>query len=418
VVLVGVVAGIWLAAREPPSPGLPLPEGPSLAVLPLQNLSGKSEDEWFSDGLTETLITDLSRLNGLFVIARNSSFVYKGRPVDIRQVGRELGVRYVLEGSVQRTEERLRLSAQLIEASTGRHLWAERYDRKLDDLFEVQDDLTQQVVTALDVTLLQGEQARTWRKTTRNRRAYELYLQGSVPFLRMTREDNRSARALFQQALDLDPEFAMAMVMLGNTHHLEGISGWSSDYRGENLQAVELTQRAISIDPSLAHAYAFLGNVLLALERHAEAVSAIERALALGPGQADTLALSAWAFSSNGRAEEAVALAEHAFRLNPFPPATYLGALGDSLLFARRIEEALPVQRKCVDQLPDFLWCRIGLTLTYVEAGKLEDARREAAEAMRIHPKLLAADDAYVRSIGDPRERAHAVESLRRAGLR
>ena len=157
---------------------LKLPEGPSIAVLPFQNMSGKPDEEWFSDGMTETLITDLSRLNNLFVIARNSTFTYKGKAVDVRQVGRELGVRYVLEGSVQRTSGRLRVNAQLIDAQTGRHLWAERYDRKLDDVFDIQDDITQRIVTELQVTLLAGEQARAWRKTTRNRQAYELFLKG------------------------------------------------------------------------------------------------------------------------------------------------------------------------------------------------------------------------------------------------
>ena len=425
ILLAGAVFAIWQATRSPSTPdqtgpvaALKLPEGPSIAVLPFSNMSGKPEEEWFSDGMTETLITDLSRLNRLFVIARNSSFTYKGKAVDVRQVGRELGVRYVLEGSVQRTGERLRVNAQLIEASTGRHLWAERYDRKFVDLFEIQDDLTQHIVTALDVTLLEGEQARTWRKATRNRQAYELYLKGREHHARFTREDMAKAQALLQQALGLDPKFTMAMVWLGWTHHVQADSDWSSDPRESASKAVALGRRAVAIDPSLGDAFAMMANVLLTMEKHPEAVEAAERALALSPNQADILALSAWVFAQNGRAQEAVSLVERAFRRNPFPPDWYFGSLGDSLLFAKRIEDALPNQRKCVEHAPDFLWCQLGLAVTYVEAGKLEQATIHAREATRINPKISATDNTYVRSIGNPKDRARIVMELRKAGLK
>ena len=424
-VLMGAFLTIWKGTLSPSAPNQPeqkralqLPEGPSLAVLPFQNMSGKPDEEWFSDGMTETLITDLSRLKNLFVIARNSSFTYKGKSVDVRQVGRELGVRYVLEGSVQRTSERLRINAQLIEASTGRHLWAERYDRKLADLFDIQDDLTQHIVTALDATLLEGEQARTWRKATRNREAYDLYLKGREHHARFTREDMAKAQASLQQALDLDPKFTMPMVWLGWTHYVQGDSGWSPDPKESYRKAVALGRRAVAIDPSLGDAYAMMANVLLTMEKHHEALDAAERALAVSPNQADVFALAAWAFAQNGRANEAVSLMERAFRRNPFPPEWYYGSLGDSLLFAKRIEDALPAQRKCVENSPDFLWCQLGLAVTYVEAGKLEQATVHTKEAMRINPKISAADNTYVRSIGDTNERARIVESLRRAGLR
>ncbi|MGH8581918.1 MAG: adenylate/guanylate cyclase domain-containing protein, partial [Gammaproteobacteria bacterium] len=211
------------------------PQEPSIAVLPFQNMSGNAGEDWFTDGMTETLITDLSRLKNLFVIARNSSFAYKGKQVDVRQVGRELGVRYILEGSVQRTRERLRINAQLVEVQTGRHLWAERYDRRLDDVFDVQDDIAQNIMTELQVSLLAGEQARAWRKTTRNREAYELFLKGKEHHERFTREDVVRAQALLQQALALDPKFAMAMVWLGWTHYIQGDSGWSADSRQSYL---------------------------------------------------------------------------------------------------------------------------------------------------------------------------------------
>ena len=387
-------------------------------MLPFQNMSGKPEEDWFSDGMTETLITDLSRLNNLFVIARNSSFTYKGKPVDVRRVGQELGVRYVLEGSVQRTSERLRVNAQLIDAQTGRHVWAERYDRKPADVFDVQDEITQRIVTELDVKLLQGEQARTWRKTTRNGQAYDLFIRGREHHERFTREDVATAQALFQQALDLDPKFTMAMVWLGWTHYIQGDSGWSPDSGESYLKAVALGRRAIAIDPSLGDAYAGLTNWLSTMEKYPEAIAAAERAIALSPNQADILVLSGFTFLSNGRANEAITLMERALRLNPFPPNWYFGALGDSLLLANRVEEALPAQRKCVELAPDYLWCQLGLTATYAEAGKLEQASAQAKEALRLNPKITAEDNTYVRSIGIPKDRARIAMALRRAGLK
>jgi adenylate cyclase len=381
-------------------------------------MSGKPDDDWFSDGMTETLITDLSRLNHLFVIARNSSFTYKGKPVDVRRVGAELGVRYVLEGSIQRTSDRLRVNAQLVEASAGRHLWAERYDRNVADVFDIQDDITQHIVTELDVKLLQGEQARAWRKTTRNPQAYELYLKGREHHERFTREDMARARALHQQALDLDPKFTMAMIWLGWAHFIEGDSGWSPNSRESYLQAVALGQRAVTIDPTLADGYAALSGWLSTLERYPEAVAAAERAIALSPNQADTLVVSGWTFSENARAGEAIALVERALRLNPIPPDWYFGALGDSFLFANRVDDALAVHRKCVERLPDFIWCQLGLTVDYVETGKLAQATIHAKEAVRINPKITAEDNTYVRSIGNPKERSRVVMALRQAGLK
>lgn len=425
VLLAGGSLAIWTALRTSSNPdptttgqALKLPEEPSIAVLPFSNLGGKPEEDWFSDGMTETLITDLSRLDNLFVIARNSTFTFKGKPVDVRRVGRELGVRYVLEGSVQRTDERLRVNAQLVEANTGRHLWAERYDRKLADLFEIQDDITQQIVTELDVKLLTGEQARTWRKTTRNREAYDLYLRGEAHLQRYTQEDIARAQETQQRALELDPKFTMAMVLLGWTHYHQGDAGWSADSRESYRKAVEIGRRAVAIDPSLGEAHAMLATVLLTLQNHAEAIDAARKALAMTTNQADAVVLASWVLALTGRAEEAVPLVERAIRRNPFTPDWYYGAMGDSLLFANRVEEALPAQRKCAERLSGFLWCQLGLTVTYVESGKLEPASAQAKEAVKINPKITAEDNTYVRSLSPPKDRARAIDALRRAGIK
>ncbi|MFN0316938.1 MAG: adenylate/guanylate cyclase domain-containing protein [Burkholderiales bacterium] len=395
-----------------------LPEGPSIAVLAFQNMSGKPEEDWFVDGMIETLTTDLSRLKNLLVIARNSSFTYKGKPVDVRQVGRELGVRYVLEGSVQRTDQRLRINAQLVETQTGRHLWAERYDRKVDDVFDIQDDITQHIVTELQVALLEGEQARVWRKTTRNREAYDLYLRGREHQVRYNRDDMARAQTLHEQALDLDPKFTMAMVWLGWTHYQQGDSGWSPDSTESYLKAVALPRKAIAIDPSLGDAYVMLANTLSILGHYAEAIAAAERAIVVSPNQADTLLLAAWAFAPNGRAKEAIPLAQRAFRLNPYPPDWYYAALGDSLLFANQVEEALPVHAKCVEKLPDFMVCRLALIVSSAESGKLQEAITHANEALRINPKITAADNTYTKSTGNPPDRARVEMAFRLAGLK
>jgi adenylate cyclase len=428
-VLVVVIAGvaIWQVVLGPASdepetvsadaPVLALPAGPSIAVLPFQNLSGNSDEDWFSDGMTETLITDLSRLHNLFVIARNSTFTYKGKPVDVRRVGQELGVRYVLEGSVQRTDERLRVNAQLVAAQTGRHLWAERYDRKLADAFEIQDDITRQIVTELDVKLLQGEQARVWRKTTRNRQAYDLYLQGVEQHYRFTQEGFARAQALHQQALDLDPKFTIAMVYLGWAHIIQGDSGWSADSKESYGKALALARRAIAIDPALGDAYAMMATALANLGKQENAIKAAEKALSVGPNQADTLALSAWIFATVGRAEEAVLLVERAIRLNPFPPDWYFGALGDSLLYAKRFEEAVIAHRKCVETY-SLIICELGLTVSYVEVGKLEQAATQAERVLSIDPNITAEDNLYVWLAGLPEDRIRIVQALRQAGLK
>jgi adenylate cyclase len=424
VLLVGVLATVWMVMRPSPTANqaasvaaTKLPDEPSIAVLPFQNMSGIPEEDWFSDGLTETLITDLSRLNKLFVIARNSTFTYKGKSVDVRRVGDELGVRYVLEGSVQRTGDRLRLNAQLVDAQTGRHVWADRYDRKLADLFEVQDDLTQHIVTELDVTLLAGEQARAWRKTTRNPQAYELFLRGREHHERFTKEDEAKAQALLEQAVALDPKFAAGLVWLGWTHYNQGDSGWSPDATESYRKAVAFAEKAIAIDPSLGDAYALLTSCMSSLTRYADAVAAAEEAIRLSPTQADNLMMAGWTFSLNGRPNEAIPLVERALRLNPIPPDWYFGSLGDSLLFANRAEEAIEPNRKCVDRLPDFLWCRLGLAAAYMEVGKPHEAAVHVKEALRINPKITAADNAYVRSLGIPEVRTRIVTALRNAGL-
>ncbi|MBI3303901.1 MAG: guanylyl cyclase, partial [Deltaproteobacteria bacterium] len=247
-------------------PALPLPDKPSIAVLPFTNMSSDPEQEYFSDGITEDLITDLSRLSGLFVIARNSVFFYKGKAVKVEEISRELGVRYVLEGSVRKADNRVRITAQLVDATTGHHLWVERYDRPLKDIFALQDEIVQKIVTTLKLQLMLWEQGILVRKRTDNLEAYDYFLRGWAYYLRFTKEAHAQARQMFEKALELDPEYAVVYAWLGDAHWMEWANQWSQD--PQNLErAFELAQRAAALDDSLPDAHMELGILYLWRDR-------------------------------------------------------------------------------------------------------------------------------------------------------
>ena len=397
---------------------LPAFDKPSIAVLPFDDLSGDSKESWLSEGMTQTLISDLSRLRNLYVIARNSVLTYKDKVVDVRKVGQELGVRYVMEGSIQRVPDRIRINVQLIEAASGRHLWSERYDRPAADIFEVQDDITHRIVTELDVALLHGEEARVWRRSTQSREAYELYLRAREHYDRYTKEDIAQSQTLLGRALEIDPKFTIALVWLGWTYYIQADSGWSSNSAASYERAVAFGRRAVQIDDSLADAYSMIGNVLLSLRRNSDAMIEFKRALEVGPNSADNLLLVGYGYAPNGKAAEAKVLIDRAFRLNPFPPPYWYGALGDALLFGKRPAEAIPFHRKCVDSIPDFIWCQFGLTVALAQTGKIDEARTQAKEVLRVNKDATAAENSYVAAIGDPAERQAIIELLRKAGLK
>jgi len=323
-----------------PIRSLELPDKPSIAVLPFVNMSGDPEQEYFSDGITEDLITDLSKISGLFVIARNSVFVYKEKAVKIAEVGRELGVRYVLEGSVRKANDRVRITAQLVDANTGGHLWAERYDRDLKDIFALQDEVTQKIVAALAVKLTEDEQERLVRKGTDSLEAYDFTLRGWDYFFRLTMEANAQAREMFERAIDLAPQYALGHSALGWTYWTEWSFGWSQDPQSLE-RAFELAQRAASLDDSLSEAHSLLGKVHLWKKRHELAIAELEKAIALNPNYADGLTGLGEVLYFAGRPEEAIALVKKAMRLNPRYPVWYLHNLGHAYFLAGRYEEAI-----------------------------------------------------------------------------
>ncbi|HEY7492098.1 MAG TPA: tetratricopeptide repeat protein [Candidatus Tectomicrobia bacterium] len=391
--LLGGMVTVWQRFFHPPMPldvvpakhALPLPDKPSIAVLPFTNMSGDTAQEYFSDGMTEDLITDLSRLSGLFVIARNSVFTYKGKAVKSQQVSQELGVRYVLEGSVRKAGDRVRITAQLVEATTGYQRWAERYDRELRDIFAVQEEIAHRIVAALAVQLTAGEQARLGRKYTDNLEAYDNYLRGLDYGHHYTQEANVQARQMFERAITLDPQFAAAYAALAWTHMLDWVWQWSQD--PQNLErGFALAQQAVALDDTLPLAHRILGDAYLWQQQHDQAIAEAERAIALDPNDAEGYATLAEMLAFVGRPQDAFELVEQAIRLNPQQQADYSWTLGHAYYLTGRYEEAMTALKRCLIRYPNFLPAYAFLAAIYSEFDREEEARAEMAEVRRISP--------------------------------
>jgi adenylate cyclase len=364
-----------------------IPDRPSIAVLPFVNMSADSEQEYFSDGLTEDLITDLSKISALLVIARNSVFTYKGTPVKVQQVGRELGVRYVVEGSVRRAGSRVRVTAQLIDAATGAHLWAERYDRDVEDIFALQDELTQKIVGVLKVKVIEVELERLKHKDTSKLSAFECVLRGRWYSHRYTKEANAQAREFYERAIELDPDFASAYAGLGWTYFAEWSNQWSQDPQCLD-RAFSLGKKAVFLNDALSVAHSLLGHVYLWKKQFDQAVLEKERAIALDPNDADGYADLAEVMVWTGRPKEAIGLVEKAMRLNPNDLVHYLFTLGYAYLLTDRLQEAIDAQRKAISLNPDFLGSHVVLAAVYSELGQEDHAQAELAEVKRINPSI------------------------------
>jgi TolB-like protein/class 3 adenylate cyclase len=306
----------------------PLPDKPSIAVLPFDNMSGDPEQDYLADGITENIITALSYIPEIFVIARNSTFTYKGKAVKAQEVAEDLGVRYILEGSVQRAGDRIRIMAQLIDATTGRHLWADRYDRNLQNFFALQDEITVKIVLALQVKLSVGVQTRLTRKTMPNFEAWSYGVRGYGHMMRHTKADNAKARDFFEQAVGLAPELAPALTALGWTYWEDAYHGWSESRKESLLRAVELAKKALTLDDSDPMIHALWGAIYLLQRRYDQAIAKGKKSVALGPNQAFPHLLLAMYLYHTGKYEEALPLVRKAMRLNPYYPSTYLQLLG------------------------------------------------------------------------------------------
>ena len=395
-----------------------LPDKPSIAILPFVNKSGDPKQDYFSDGITETIITALTQIQNMFVVARNSTNTYKGKNVEIKQVSEELGVRYVLEGGVQKTEDRVRISAQLIDAITGKYLWAERWDRDLLDIFALQDEITKKIITSLNVTLLKGEDARRWAHSTDNLEAYLKYLEGLKIHQRHTKENNLIGRQLLEEAIALDPNYTAAYTQLGVIHIVDAAYGWVESRDKSIKAAEELANKALSLDDSHSGAYVLLSAVKSMSGEIEKAVALRRKAVALSPNSANPHAwLGVILTGIEGKAEEAIEEFKIARRLNPFPPNWILNYSAVAYRVNGEYEKAIEILQKVIKRRPDEWLSHFELAACYGLLGREEEARTAAAEVIRIRPNFTI-EKLYQHPYGDKANKERTIEVLRKAGLK
>ncbi len=427
-IMVAVAVVVWRFALPSASPppekasqpqmALPLPDKPSIAVLPFNNLSGDPAQEYFSDGITEEIITALSKVPKFLVIARNSTFTYKGKPVKVQQVSQELGVRYVLEGSVQKAGDKVRINAQLIDAQTGNHLWAERYDRNLQDLFAVQDEITQKIITAMQVKLTEGEQVQAAARSTNNLEAYLKYLQARDLLNRGNTQSNALAKQMAQEAIALDPRFASAYYVLARTAFNEAWQETGKSPQDSLEKSIELLQKAIALVATNAEAHSLLGWIFSMNRQHDKAVAEGEKAVALDPNSAESHLNFGKILTFAGRYEASIPEYQAAIRLNPIPPSYYLYSLGMSYALTRQYDEAITWCEKAVGRGPNSLFARVFMAAVYSLAGRDEQARIEAAEVLRINPKFSLEKFAQNVTYKNQEDKERLISALRQAALK
>jgi TolB-like protein/Tfp pilus assembly protein PilF len=402
----------------------PLPDKPSIAVLPFVNMSGDPKQEFLSDGISEEIITNLSKIRDLFVISRQSTFFYKNKPVKVKQVSEELGVRYVLEGSVRKEGDKVRITGQLIDALTGNHVWAERYDRHLKEMFTLQDEITAKVVTAMRVKLTEGEQAITafGKIETKPRLGLDCYMkimEGFNYFQSFNVEGTRVARRIAEEAVTTCPEVPMVFVLMGFVHQMENWQGLGKSREESIEKGIEMAQKALAMDDSIPMAHILLSSLYLQRREPEKAITEGERAVALDPG--GSLAHECYATSLNfvGRSEEAIPMFQKAVRLNPLGGTTglYLN-FGHALRMSGRFEEAISAYKKSLQRAPENILAHVCLTGTYSLMGREEEARAEAAEVLRINPKFSVDYYAKIALIKDQSRKDEFINALRKAGLK
>ncbi|HLN91439.1 MAG TPA: adenylate/guanylate cyclase domain-containing protein [Patescibacteria group bacterium] len=401
---------------------LPLPDNPSIAVLPFENMTGDPKQEYFTDGFTEEIITSLSKISSLFVISRNSSFTYKGKPVKLKKVSKELGVRYVLEGSFQKSGDRVRINAQLIDAISDQHLWADHYDRDMKDIFSLQDEIIFKILTALQVNLTSGEQARVWAKGTKNLEAY-LNLMQVREILQGNVAGNARARQLIEETIALDPHYAQAFMFMGATHfqdflyNMMALNKTTKSPKESLAQAIEWTQKALSMDDSLAEAHARLGHLYSLSLRHEESIVEVDKAMAMDPNSAVVHNYACIIYRVAGKPAEAIPMCKKAIRLEPFAPGNYYANLGMAFFQnGTDCEEAVKACEKALKLAPEGMMIHIWATTVFSACGREKEARKTAKELLRINPKFSV--EAYTKRIPQhQKDKDRIAEALRKAGL-
>jgi adenylate cyclase len=396
---------------------LELPDKPSIAVLPFTNMSGDPEQEFFSDGITEDIITALSKIPKLFVVARNSTFTYKGHAVDVKQVGREQGVRYLLEGSVQRGGERLRITAQLIDATTGHHIWAERYDRAVQDVFELQDEITREVTSALQVELTEGEQARLWANGTQNHEAWEIVIQIAELIYGHRKEGILIGRSLAERALKLDEQYASAWTWLGWSYFEEAYNGWSDDSAASLNLALDAAARSRAIDDSNPDTFALLAFIQLSLRDYDQAFEFGQKAMTLGPNNPFAAGVAANVALYCNRPQEMFVLLKKAMRLCPIYSAWYVEGLSWANLLIDQRDAAIAVAEEAVKIDPDYIYSYFVLAVANAELERSGEAAVAVENILRIAPHYTLRTFAETQPFQDAEVLNRHVESLRKAGL-
>jgi adenylate cyclase len=433
-ILIVVIAAfaVWrLYLRPTPPPrevaskekmAFPLPDVPSIAVLPFVNMSEDPKQEFLCDGMTEAIITALSKVPRMFVIARNSTFTYKGKPVKVKQVSEDLGVRYVLEGSLQRSGDRLRITAQLIDALTGNHLWVERYDRDLKDIFALQDEITIKILTGVHVKLAGGDVSRAERfaeKYYKGKQGLDCYLklmEAESYYARWNIQDNNIARRIIEEAIAMCPENPMGYIHLGFVYHHDHALGNTKSPQETLEKGIELAQKALAMDESIASAHSLLCGLYRRMREYEKSIAEGERAVALDPGGAGVLTHYAVSLGAVGRPEESIPLFQKAIRLDPF--SSPYRSFGDALREAGRFEEAASALKKAIQLAPDDIRAHYYLAATYIMMGREKEARAEAAEVLRIDPKFSLDFLAKILPYKDQSERDKVINALRKAGLK
>jgi adenylate cyclase len=394
-----------------------VPHKPSIAVLPFTNMSGDAEQEYFSDGISEDLITDLSKISGLFIIARNSTFAYKGRSVKVQEIGRDLGVRFVLEGSIRKAGNRVRITAQLIDAGSGGHLWAERFDRELTDIFATQDEVVEKIVAALAVNLTQGEAQRLRRRGTASVEAYETWLQARELLSRSTREAIAQAKAMYRRAIEIDPNFAAPHAGLSLATISDYVSDWAADPEEALEEAERWARRALELDDQEPVSHMALGNVLLWRRNHDGALAEFGRMIALDPNFAQGHSATGLALMYAGRAAEALEAFAIAKRLDPHSPSIVLHFVAQANFSLGRYEAAAEHLLERIARTPATDSSRMLLAACYGHRGRVDEARAAWAGLMKVNPDFSLAQRARVLPYKEPRDFQRIADGLAKADL-
>jgi adenylate cyclase len=411
------VYSVWLDDAPP----LALPDKPSIAVLPFENLSGDPNQEYFADGVSEDIITELTRFSDLFVIARNSSFKYKGKAVDLRQVGRELGVRYVLEGSIRRGGDRVRISAQLVDSGTGGHRWAERYDRELKDVFTIQDEVARTIAAILAAHVNKAEAERTLLKPPMTWQAYDHYMRAAAAWatLQSSWQLNQllETRQHLADSLNVDRKYARAYSLLASTHRVAWLNPINDEYLSPAAldRAIALARTAIELDPNLPEAYAELAYNIIRKRDFDAATAAAERAIALNPNFVDYRV--AQVFYSVGLPAKAVEIAKMQMRLDPFHPHFAPLIAGVAYYLLKEYSEAQRWLREATGRAPNHQYGHAFLAATYAQLGRVEDAHAEATEVLRVNPRYTIGTQKQVSILKRSEDSDHLIDGLRKAGL-